>query len=165
MGAGKLIVGEPVKGPRPTDLSGAMRFLALFAFVFAGASLIDMGLAVLPADLGANDTRFVAFAGVAGSLPLLAIGVLGMGYAAFHLSRTTQIFATLLATLGALVALVGLVMVASTYSSTLANASVQTRQLVNMTGIRALSSFAFFGAAFVYGTVVGWKRVLHRENT
>ena len=167
MGAGKLIVGEPVKGSQrhSTDLTGALKVLALFAFVFSGASLIDMALAIVPADLGSADTRFVAFASLAGSLPLLAIGALGLELAAFNLSRTTLTLATVLVTIGALVSVVGLVMVLTTYGETLRAAQEQTRPLINTTTLRSVSSFVFFGVAFAYGTVVGWKRLLHRENS
>lgn len=166
MGSGKLIVGEPIKGPSRggPDLTGALKVLALFAFIFAGASVIDIGLAIVPANLGAPDSRFVAFAGMAGSLPLLAIGVLGLELAAFNLSRNTLRIATVLATVGALVSLVGLIATLTSYGPTLAAAQAQNRQIVNMTAIRSVSSYVFFGSAFVYGAWMGWRRVLRPEH-
>jgi hypothetical protein len=166
MGAGKLIVGEPVKAAtRAPELTGTLRILALFAFVFAGASLIDIGLALVPADLNAVDTRFVAFASMAGSLPLLAIGVLGLELASFSLSRTTLTLSVVLASLGALLCVIGLAIVAMSYGETLRTSQGDTRALVNMTALRSISSFVCFGLAFVYGAIAGWKRVLHRENS
>jgi len=167
MEVGKIIVGEPIKGAQrhTADLAGAMKALALFAFVFAGSSLIDMALAVGPANLAAADTRFVALAGVAGSLPLLAVGALGLELAAFGLSRVVFTPATVLVSLALLVCLAGLVLLAGAYGPTLAAAQSESRQLVRMTGIRAASSFLFFGAAFGYGAWIGWRRVLRGEHT
>lgn len=167
MEARRIIVGEPVKEPqqRRPDLTGALRMLAGFCVVFTGASLIDMALAIGPADLSTPGARFVSLAAVAGGMPLLALGVLGLETAAFGLSRRLLIVSSTLATVALLACLAALAMMLPARGAALAEATEQTRQLVSLTAVRALSSLTCFGLAFAIGTWLGWRRVFQGERT
>ena len=166
MAVGKIIFGEAAKeAPRAfrSDPSEAWRALGRFSMLFLAVGVVDLALALYPANLGNAEVRFVTLSGTAGGLPILALGAITWLMAMLALKSRTGILAgTVINGVLALAIFIGLSALLDARGAALASAPVQARQLVQGAVIRSSVSSLFFGAAHLLAAVTGWVE-LRRE--
>jgi hypothetical protein len=160
MAAGNIIVGTERKGGTRHPIAPARAWKTLLGFgtLFTLVALIDIGLAIYPANLSDPATRFATLSGVAVGLPLLSVGLLSLlgGGLGLDVARTVTVGAALNA-LFALLLLGAAFWLGMSYGPTRAALPVETRGPATAGLVRGLAFFTGFFAVHVMAAVVGFR--------